>query len=414
MNLNDALTVCVQTHLDALERDERAVGVVITSGPGVGKTDTMTIDYPTALALALNQPVGVTTEFLATLTSPDLRGFMIPLRSEVPGGLPQTVFSVPPWYPVHANTAVYEPAPGAPNGGAPNGAKGAKGANQGVTFYPRGTWPHDELPAVGILDLEEFGQADEDVKKPAAELILKGTVGTTELPIGWRVVATTNRVSDRSGVMRELMFIVNRRLLLKVTGEVGPFIAWADRLAPDRQLHEATLTFAELHPGVVFPEHVPDGDEPFCTARSLVMLDRVLRALRSEQDIENDTLPLTDLAREAAAGLIGEGAAGQFYAHLRFWGEIPTLDDIENEPTRTKIPRGRDGQMVCVHMLARRVTPENAGAVITYVSRMSDELQILAVGVLNSTARAQKILLATKQYQQLLFKHKAVLQASES
>jgi hypothetical protein len=40
------------------------------------------------------------------------------------------------------------------------------------------------VPRVGILFLDEFAQAEDEVKKPAAELILNGNVGTWRLPTG--------------------------------------------------------------------------------------------------------------------------------------------------------------------------------------------------------------------------------------
>jgi hypothetical protein len=394
MNLSDCKEILLKTHLDSLERNERAIGIVLESGPGLGKTNVAGFEYPSDLCKILNKPVGMTREMLATITSADVRGFMIPVKSPVAGELPQTVFSLPPWFPTRQNTYVFVPDKRAPNG---------------VRIYEPGTWDGD-LPDVGVLFLDELGQAEDEVKKPAAELILNGQVGTTRLPSGWRVVAATNRVSDRSGVMRELMFLVNRRLLLKITGEVKPWAEWAT----SNDVHEMVITFAESHPTIVFRDTVPDGDQPFCTPRSLVMTDRVLRALRSPEDVEADVLPMSDLAREAASGLIGEGAAGQFYAHMRFFGQLPTLEEIEENPEAAKLPAGKDGQMVVVFMLARRVTEENSSSIIIYISRMGAEMQIAALNIFNSNPKAQKILLLTREYKTLIMRHKDVLRASET
>jgi hypothetical protein len=391
VNLNDAKEILLKTHLAALESRERAVGVVLESGPGLGKTDVAGFEYPSDLCKILNKPVGMTREMLATITSADVRGFMLPIKSSVAGELPQTVFSLPPWYPTWNNVYTFVPT------------------RDGVRIYDPGSW-EDQLPDVGVLFLDELGQAEEEVKKPAAELILNGQVGTTKLPIGWRVVAATNRVGDRSGVMRELMFLVNRRLLLKISGEVKPWASWAQ----DHEVHEMVITFAESHPTIAFRDSVPDGDQPFCTPRTLVMMDKTLKALRSQEDVNSNILPMSDLAREAASGLIGEGAAGQFYAHMRFFNVIPTLEEIEENPDAARLPSGKDGQMVCVYMLARRVTEENSSSVINYISRMGAEMQIAALNIFNSTPKAQKILLMTREYKSLIMRHKDVLRASET
>jgi hypothetical protein len=392
MNLQDAKEILLKTHLYAVECGERAIGTVLESPPGIGKTDVVGVEYARELCLALQKPVGVVGAMFASYESPDVRGFLIPMKSEVKGERPQSVFTLAPWFPTHQNTHVFVPG----RGGV-------------VTYFKPGTYD-GELPEIGFLFLDEWGQADEQVQKPAAELMYKGVVGETELPAGWRVVAATNRASDRSGVNRQLMFIVNRRLLLKITAEVKPWAEWAQ----NNGIHEMIITFAESHPTVAFRDSVPDGDQPFCTPRTLVMMDKTLKALRSHEDVDNNILPMSDLAREAASGLIGEGAAGQFYAHMRFFGQMPTLEEIEEDPMEAKLPAGKDGQMVCVFMLARRVTEENSSSVINYILRMGQEMQLAALNVFNADPKAQKILLLTREYKSLIMRHKDVLRASET
>jgi hypothetical protein len=391
MDLNQAKLVMLTTHLSAMECSERALCVLMQSGPGIGKSSIVK-QMCRDLAKIIKQPIGLVIEMLATVESPDVRGFTTIVPSLIEGELPTTVFAIPPWYPVKHNTWVFTPD---------------------NKIYAPGEWP-GEIPDVGVLFIDELGQADDAVQKPACELQLNGGVGTTVLPLNWRVVAATNRVSDRSGVMRPLMLAVNRRMLLNVTGEVGPWVKWNDSLPEDQRCHEIIVTFVQQHPTIVFRDAVPEGDEPYMTARTAVMTDRTLKALRGTEDREQNKLPMTDLAREAVAGLIGEGAAAQLFTHMRFFNEIPALSEIVEKPKSAKIPTGKDGQMVACYMLSRRVTEENASPIITYVSRMADEMQILAAGVFNGNPACQKILLGTPEYQELLQKHKDILRASES
>ena len=97
----------LQTHLAALDRRERPNAYQLLSSPGVGKSDSIS-QYVEMLTQALNQPVGLIVFMLATITSPDVRGFMIPVRNPE-GGNPITVFSVPPWLPRPETVWVCEP-----------------------------------------------------------------------------------------------------------------------------------------------------------------------------------------------------------------------------------------------------------------------------------------------------------------
>lgn len=205
MNLNQAKQVMLRTHLAALQTGLRPNAVEMKSGPGVGKSSTVE-QVCIELARAVGEPVGLVTEMLATVQSVDIRGFMLPAKSAT-GGL-DTVFSTPPWYPVRANTRVF----------APEGQ-----------IWNKGVW-NGELPRIGIVFLDEFMQAEQDTQKAAAELILNGEVGTTRLPIGWRVIAASNRMSDRAGVLRPLTFITNRRLELAIAADLPTWNDWANGL----------------------------------------------------------------------------------------------------------------------------------------------------------------------------------------
>lgn len=381
----------LRTHVAALSGSHRANGLYLLSGPGIGKSDGV-MQTAANLAVTLNEPVGVVVFMLATISSVDVRGFMMPAkRADGQAGM-DTYFSTPPWYPTKMTTYVVEPD---------------------GTWHKPGTWQHT-VPRVGILFLDEFGQAEDEVKKPAAELIYRGIVGTTELPMGWRVVAAGNRMSDRSGVMRELMFIINRRCQLVVDPSPACWIDWANAQAPANRPHYLTMSFAQKQPHLVFRDTVPPGSDPFCTPRTLCLLDRDLMALRSQEDIAKDRLPLDPIAREVASGWIGGGESAQFFTHLRYANELPEIADIERDPAKAKLPTNADAQMVCGYMLAHNVTEKNAPDVIRYISRLKIEMQVLSVRAIQAQPKTAKFMLNTVGFTQWLQQNKDLIIASNS
>jgi hypothetical protein len=391
MDINAAKQVMIRTHIAALDAGYRANGLYLESGPGVGKSDGC-FQYAAMLAAEVNEPVGLVVFMLATISSVDVRGFMLPTKPEQAGGTMGTIFSTPPWYPVRSNMIVIEP--------------------DGTT-YREGQW-QGEIPRVGVLFLDEFGQAEDEVKKPAAELIYKGNVGPTSLPAGWRVIAAGNRMSDRSGVMRELMFIVNRRCKLSVDASLPAWIEWANVQPDHLRPHYLSMSFAQKNPDLVFREAVPAGSDPFCTPRTLCLMDRDLRALRSADDIRKDRLPLDSLAREVAAGWIGGGEAAQFFTHLKYSDELPEIGDIERDPAAAKLPPNRDAQMVAGYMLAHGVTKKNADKIMAYLKRMQIEMQVLSVRAITANQERAKDIVNSAQFSQWLLKNKELLFASRA
>lgn len=389
MNLNQAKQVMLRTHLAALQTGLRPNAVEMKSGPGVGKSSTVE-QVCIELARAVGEPVGLVTEMLATVQSVDIRGFMLPAKSAT-GGL-DTVFSTPPWYPVRANTRVF----------APEGQ-----------IWNKGVW-NGELPRIGIVFLDEFMQAEQDTQKAAAELILNGEVGTTRLPIGWRVIAASNRMSDRAGVLRPLTFITNRRLELAIAADLPTWNDWANGLPEGLRPHHLTLSFANRQPDLVFRDAVPPGDAPFCTPRTLVLMDRDLQALRTQNDIDHNKLPLDGVAREVCAGWIGGGESAQYFVHIRFADQLPDIEDIERDPMKAKLPAARDAQMVAAFMLAHNVNEGNATQVMRYLDRMNIEMAVLAMKTITAQPEKAPIVANTSEFTKFLLKHKDLLVASHA
>lgn len=388
MNIEDAKTVMTRTHVAALKSNHRANGLYLESGPGIGKSDGA-FQATAHLAHMMNEPAGITQFMLATISSVDVRGFMLPVKS---GDSLDTIFSTPPWFPTVANSWVVEPD---------------------GTWHRPGTWKHT-LPRIGNLFLDEFAQAEEEVKKPAAELIYKGNVGTCELPLGWRVIAAGNRVSDRSGVMRELMFLVNRRCRLSIDASLPAWLDWASRQVPENRPHYLTISFAQKNPDLVFRDKVPDGTDPFATPRTLCLMDKDLMALRSDEDILHDRLPMDGIAREVCAGWIGDGTAAQFWTHLKYADQLPDIEDIEKDPAKAKLPAGKDAQMVAAYMLAHHVKEKNAAAILKYLGRMHIEMQVLAVRALTAQQERAKAVVIHPEYISWIKKNSELIYASNS
>lgn len=388
MDINTAKTIAMRTHIMALKAGVRAAGHHWESGPGLGKSDG-THQLCQALAKELNEPVGLVVFMLATISSADVRGFMLPIKTAA--GV-DTVFSTPPWLPTRGNMIVY----------TPDG-----------TMHPEGTWTGD-IPRVGVLFLDEFSQAEDDVKKPAAELVLRGQVGSVALPIGWRVLAAGNRMSDRSGVMRELMFIVNRRCKITINPSLPSWLAYANALPPAVRPHYLTMSFAQKNPDIVFKDSVPEGSDPFCTPRALCLMDRDLMALRSDDDIAHNRMPLDAAARELAAGWIGAGSAAQFFTHLKYHDELPEISAIERDPDKAKLPPAKDAQMVCGYMLAHNINEANAGKLVRYIMRLHIEMQMLTIRAIFAQEERAAAVLADPAMTAWLAKNKDVIIASRS
>lgn len=315
MNIIDAKKLIKNLWRLQIETGKRFC-VEVESGPGVGKSQ-MVQQITEELKAEWEVPVKFSPEFLSTREQPDVAGYAIPSKDPVDGSAIM-VRTFAPWMPRKGD------------------------------------------PEYGIILLDEFRQAPPEVQKPAAELMLNGRVGESQLSINYFVMAASNRESDRSGVHRSLAFIENRRMLIKIEPSLDAWVDWAER----EKVHMYAIAFAKAHPHLVFQDKVPDKSGPFCTPRTLVQMSYLI-----------DQLP-EPLMVEAAMGYLGEGTGAMFIAFMRLVDELPSYEDVVKDPKKTLCPTKPDACYACVQMLAYKLQPRHIDQVFTFIMRMRKEFQI--------------------------------------
>ncbi len=320
-------------HFNALRRQmpallDTGVSIELISAPGRGKSE-FVADTVKEMSKRDGEEWGFGKLFLATQTPNDLIGYMVPGYYELHGKRVRiSEYTMPPWM--------------LTDKGIP------------VTHYKR-----------GIIFLDEYGQGEPDVKRASAELLLNGQLGPWKLPTGWSVVAASNRASDRSGVTKSYDFVINRRLQIEITDDLASWEDWAIR----KQVDPLYIAFAVQNPQIVFSDGVPEKQGPWCTPRSLIMCERILK--RGDGSVATDPD-----AVELATGMIGAAAASQLFAFIRLGQEMPKYEDIVKNPKSVKVPQKPDAQMLVCYSLAARVNEKDVDPIVTYVERFPKEFSV--------------------------------------
>lgn len=179
-----------------------------------------------------------------------------------------------------------------------------------------------EATAPTVLFLDELGQASPAMQAACAPIILDRKLGGRALPEHVKVVAATNRRSDRAGVGGIVSHLVSRMMVVQVECEPKEWAAWAVKGA----LRQEVVGFLRFRPSLL---HKWDEETiqqaaagmPYACPRSWDRVSRVL-SLRLSSDLEP----------QAFEGCVGRGAAAEFGAYLVVARDLPDVDAMLVHP----------------------------------------------------------------------------------
>ena len=354
IKLNDLLDT---TRLNSLYRQNTSMALI--GSPGTGKSSVVR-QIPQLLSELYKEEFGYIEQLAPSIDAQDVRGFMIPTKDEQGRAVARYT------YPAILPSREY------------------------LEKHPR-----------GVMFVDEFLQSDQLTQKACAALILEKMVGEYQLPAGWWVITASNRMSDRSGVTKPLMHIINRQRTIEIEPSVDGWALWAR----DAGVHPFGVAFARSHPGVVFSTEVPSDPRPFCTPRSFVS------AMNLMKDMVGDSmnLPSDVVTQELVAGDIGDGAAAAFFGYIKVADQLPTIEEIKSNPLGAKCPPSDrlDAAFAAQQMCVYHADGDNIDALWTYTERLPRELQVTTAKQLLDKAKGA--LLNSKKFGSWLSENSALI-----
>jgi hypothetical protein len=252
----------------------------------------------------------------------------------------------------------------------------------------------DFLPTEGkgILFLDEINSAPQATQAAAYQLVLDRRLGDYVMPDGWAIIAAGNRATDRAIVNQMSTALKNRLAHLNYEVNNDDWCEWA----LNNDIAIEVLGFIRFKPTALNEfeqrnnskeeqnriQHLKDA-KAFATPRSWYFLSNTLKQK-----------PSKDLEYELYSGLIGEGLAAEFLGYLKYYRDLPSLDEILLNPKKAPVPT-EPAQLIAVATgLGSRLNSETVEAALQYADRISPEYQVLMVkdgitrdrAIMNSTA----------------------------
>ena len=224
----------------------------------------------------------------------------------------------------------------------------------------------------GVVLLDEAPQAPMHVVGSLGDTFNRAEhkLGDWDLPQGWVVVFTGNRVEDRSGsrmlpahmltrvVMYNLIFDVNGWVIHAEETNVNPILVGVVR--------DEMATFADA---------VPEDYGPYFTPRSAVQAGKHLDAFMDSDEFDGATIP--SHINLLLTANVGSGVARAISEYVRLAENVPTGTEIITNPTGATVPDDSGMQLM---VESRAITAVNSSAdveaALQYLVRLRPDLQV--------------------------------------
>jgi hypothetical protein len=224
--------------------------------------------------------------------------------------------------------------------------------------------PPDFLPhgssSQGILFLDEINAAPPSVQASAYQLILDRKLGNYEVPDNWMVIAAGNRLSDRSISFRLPSALANRFTHIEIIANPNDWYSWAWK----NDIDPFVISFLRYQPDLLLQFNPSNQKLAFPTPRSWAFVSTF-------QDVRDIDLLLY---YQGVQGTIGEAAAQQFLAFLRFKDTLPDPEDIL-EGKKYQEPTTPDAQYVMLASLINSIRLNFSEERLTNYFHYADKFQ---------------------------------------
>jgi hypothetical protein len=216
------------------------------------------------------------------------------------------------------------------------------------------------VPTVAFLD--DIGQAAPAVQAALMQLILARSVNGTRISPHVTFLGATNDTKDCAGVSGMIEPLKSRwDTIVELEVSVDDWSSWALSAGLPPEL----VAFIRFRPALL---------SDFKPTREI----RNSPSPRGWASIGNWLLDgVKDL--EVFTGAVGEGAAVEFYSFLDMYQNLPSLDAILLDPMHADVPDKPAALFAVSAGLARKATPQNLDRIVTYLTRLPCEFNVMSM-----------------------------------
>ena len=240
------------------------------------------------------------------------------------------------------------------------------------------------------LIIEELTDAPIAMQNPMCRIILDRYAGSLKLSEELFIIATGNRVEDKSGANRMSTKLGNRLRCLPFDEDLEDWVRWAKASG----IKDDVIKFLQFQPKLLSDFDPKRKTNP--TPRSWASVSLIPDMGKDKETLFQDTV----------AGDVGEGAAASYCAFRKMYLSLPNFKSLLMDPKNYAIPADLSVRWATVMKLidmisAPKCSQNTTDAALIYLERMPADMQAMAVRELFKGEGKKRLILSPS------FKHLA-------
>lgn len=256
-----------------------------------------------------------------------------------------------------------------------------------------------------VIMLDEVFKGTDFVKLMMNRLLLEQMVGDYKLPEGSVVFGTTNFATDGVGDRNNAHSnsrVVRIPMRKPISDEWQPW-------AIENKIHPLVTTWAKQNPAIFhsykdtefdarahkdgqgifhYIFHPQHNNQQYVCPRTLELASHQIYSMSTTGEA---------LMTKALIGTVGMKAALDMSAMFALGADLPTLDEIVQQPENARVPRSAPAQLMLVFKSLQYIDRGNVDAFATYFHRLPKEVMSTWIKTIVSTTSVKSVALDNQQ-----------------
>lgn len=257
-----------------------------------------------------------------------------------------------------------------------------------ATYRPMDVFPleEDEIPkgySGWLLFLDEFNSAPMSVQASAYKLTLDRQVGLHKLHPKVAIVCAGNLETDNAIVNSLSTALQSRLIHFELMVDHKEWLDWA----AGNNIHHVVLSYINFKPNNIYSFKPENPDSTYACPRTWEFASKLLK--HTSLDDPNLVYLLS--------GTLGEGVAREFIGFTKVYKNLPTIQQILDNPEKLDVPKDLSTLFALSGSIAANVSEDNFDTLFKFITRIPPEFIVITLRQI--LKREPEVLSKSKAYQ---------------